>query len=414
MLESLLKTARDNFDLTNPEHQKSLYNISDSLLDISKLSPEGLYNFTNTRNTPLEFKIASKLFESRYWIRANVSPMKIGIVFAMWGEQNRLLPKSNDNPNGEDLIKTKMDQLDWALHDSYIDWELYAVDDGCPHGSGEIAIDILKKHEQGDKVKVLFLSDSLPSNSGPLKELASADDSRKGGAIILGCDEAIKNGCDAIICTDADNSVHLGQIGLLLRSYQDKGFHVVLGDRKHQDAVLVKQEDRWGVGIKLLRHMQRMVGEQIFASGIRDTQAAFKLYESGLLKNIIERPSVFDFSFDSDWIAAVIAMNKPFDKVPFAFIDSFEESASIAQGPMTTWETLLLGLVKSVRARDLPHNEEMAIVLEDEILSSKDLDLLINYLPSELENVLDTDLGNPTVMSPNDVRNWIRKRKKEE
>ncbi|NNF32605.1 MAG: glycosyltransferase, partial [Saprospiraceae bacterium] len=302
-------------------------------------------------------------------------------------------------------------QLNWALHDSYIDWELYAVDDGCPHGSGKIANEILKEHEQGNKVKILFLDESLPTDSGPLMNLESANDSRKGGAIILGCNEAINNVCDAIIYTDADNSVHLGQVGLLLRSYQDKGYHVVLGDRKHPDAVLVKQEDRWGIGIKLLRHMQRMVGERIFSSNIRDTQAAFKLYESKLLKKIIEQPSVFDFSFDSDWIAAVIAMDEPFDKVPFAFIDSFEESASITQGPMTTWETLLLGLVKSVRARELPHNEEMAKVLEEEIHSSKDLDLLINHLPSQLEEAGDTDFGNPEIMSPNEVQEWIRKRK---
>lgn len=414
IIQSLLKTARDHFDLTDPEHQKSLYTLSDSLLNISSLSPEGLSNYIGSKDVPLEFKIASKLFESRYWIKANVTPMKIGVVFAMWGEQNRLYPRSKDNPNGEDILRTKIDQLNWALHDSYIDWELYAVDDGCPHGSGKIANEILKEYEQGNKVKVLFLNEDLPADSGPLEKLESTNDSRKGGAIILGCAEAIENGCDAIIYTDADNSVHLGQIGLLLRSYQDKGYHVVLGDRKHPDAVLVKQEDRWGIGIKLLRHMQRMVGERIFSSNIRDTQAAFKLYESKLLKKIIEQPSVFDFSFDSDWIAAVIAMDEPFDKVPFAFIDSFEESASIAQGPMTTWETLLLGLVKSVRARGLPHNGEMANVLETEIQSSKDLDILINYLPPELENALDSDLGNPETMSPDKVKNWIRKRKKEE
>ena len=51
--------------------------------------------------------------------------------------------------------------------------------------------------------------------------------------------QAITDGKDAVIYTDADNSVHLGQIGLLLRPFLQKSARVVLGNRKHPDAVLV-------------------------------------------------------------------------------------------------------------------------------------------------------------------------------
>ncbi len=88
-------------------------------------------------------------------------------------------------------------------------------------------------------------------------------------------------------------------------------------------AVLGKQENRWGIGIKALRHMQRMIGVSIFSRDIRDSQAAFKLYHKDILAEILEDPSVYDFSFDSDWIACVIAMEEESAKVPFAFIDSF-------------------------------------------------------------------------------------------
>lgn len=154
---------------------------------------------------------------------------------------------------------------------------------------------------------------------------------------------------DVIITTDSDNSVHLGQIGLLLQKFLRNQTRAVFGDRKDPDAILVKQENRWGIGIKLLRHMQRMIGEAIFSKGIFDTQAAFKLFQCDFLEKIIQHPTVYDFSFDTDWIAATIAFREPFEKVPFAFIDSFAESASITQGPMTTWEILLKGLVKQVR-----------------------------------------------------------------
>jgi hypothetical protein len=207
--------------------------------------------------------------------------------------------------------------------------------------------------------------------------------------------------------TDADNSVHLGQLGLLLRPYA-AGSRIVLGNRKHPQAVLVKQEGRWGVGIKLLRHMQRMIGQAIFAREIGDTQAAFKLYDTAVLQQILPRVSVYDFSFDTDWLLAAISMGEPLTQVPFAFIDSAVESASIAQGPMTTWEALLKGLLKAVRAHGVPYNEAMGRVLDEEIGSSADLDLLIDQLPPQLADVADGDLGNPAVMSPEAVQTWIR------
>jgi hypothetical protein len=81
---------------------------------------------------------------------------------------------------------------------------------------------------------------------------------------------------------------------------------------------------------------------------------------------------------------------------------------------MTTWETLLKGLVKAVRKHGVPHNEAIARVLDEEILSSADLDMLINHLPPELERADGQELGDPAVMSPEAVQAWIRQRKTEE
>ena len=55
--------------------------------------------------------------------------------------------------------------------------------------------------------------------------------------------------------------------------------------------------------------------------------------------------------------------------------------------------------------------EAMARVIDEEIHSSADLDLLIHHLPHELEQAKDKDLGNPTVMSPEVVQAWIQQRK---
>lgn len=411
-LTTLAETAKTTFDLTEPADQKSLYILAESLLQ-SDHSLESLKTFVQQNAPPLEFKIAAKLVESRRFLTANRTPIKIGLVFAMWGEQNRLHPKTADNPNGEDALRVKLEQLDWATQGTAVEWTLYAVDDGCPYHSGSIAQEIANSHPLKDHTQLLFLADAIPTDEGPLAKLPTVNDSRKGGAVILGCLQALADGAEVVMYTDADNSVHLGQIGLLLERYLTNGTRVVLGNRKHPDAVLVKQESRWGIGIKLLRHMQRMVGQAIFSRGILDTQAAFKLYEHSLLQKIIANPTVYDFSFDTDWIAAAIALDETFETVPFAFIDSFAESASITQGPMTTWETLLNGLKKGVRNHNLPHNEMMARVLDEEIHSSKDLDLLIHHLPPQLETATPEQLGDATIMSPEEIQTWIQNRKAE-
>ena len=404
-LTTLRDSARNHFDLTDNDSQQHLLTLVDAL-QATNATTDDIYQAA--KDAPLEFKLAHKLVDSRRYLQSVSQPLKIAVVFAMWGEQNRLHPRSDSNPNGEDLLRVKLTQLAWATADTPIEWTLCAVDDGDPNESGRIAQEIAASHPLGEHVRVLHLADAVPTESGPLAGLESAEKSRKGGAIIYGCMTALNNGADAVVYTDADNSVHLGQLGLLLRPYLDDGIKAILGNRKHADSVLVKQEGRWGIGIKVLRHMQRMIGQPIFSLGIRDTQAAFKLYDGTLLQSIIADPTVYDFSFDTDWIMALIARKAPFTTVPFAFIDSAAESASITQGPMTTWETLLHGLKAAVRKHGLPHNEEMARVLDEEIESSADLDLLINKLPPQLETATDADLGNPAIMSPSEMQTWIQ------
>ena len=413
MTEELIKAAKTEFDLTDLSHQKSVLQLAERFLDLFKKGDlEMLKNELRADGVPMEARMAGLLAGSRKWMIENQQARKVAVVFAMWGEQNRLQPKSKDNPNGEDSLVAKLEQLEWAAKDSKIDWHLYAVDDGCPHGSGEIARRVASEHPLGDKVSVLSLADALPASDGPLHDLASADDSRKAGAIILGAMGAINESADAVIYTDADNSVHLGQIGLLLQPYIDAGAPVVLGDRKHADSVLVKEGARWGIGIKVLRHMQRMIGHAVFSQGILDTQAAFKLYDSGLLKEIIAEPTVYDFSFDTDWILAALKRGVDIRQVPFAFIDSAAESASITQGPMTTWETLLFGLEKQVRKYGFAQGDAAAMgaVLREEIKDYRDLEKVIDHLPPELEAAGEEDFGNPAVMSADAMRSWLRAR----
>lgn len=407
-VRELLLSASEEFDLTEASHQKKLLKLASTLYNFKDIPTDYYYSLTEDGVCPLEFRLAVRLVESKRYLVTVTKPLTVGVVFAMWGEQNRLQEKTIGNPNGENSLIVKINQLNWITEGTPVNWRLYPVDDGCPHDSAAIANQVLMSAPDAAKVSVLRLSDALPASSGSLKKLRHVDDSRKGGAIVYGCERALADQVDCVVYTDADNSVHLGQLGLLLKPFLSEDYQVVLGNRKHPNSILVKQEERWGIGIKTLRHMQRMIGQQIFNHGINDTQAAFKLYSREVLTKIIASPTVYDFSFDTDWILAAMEMNMPITTVPFAFIDSAAESASVVQGPMTTWFTLLEGLVKSVRVRNAVHSTEMASVFEQHISSHKVLEKIIDRLPQELINTADADLGDPEVMSPAQIEIWLK------
>ena len=398
--------ARGGFDIADAGDQRRLRGLADHLLG-EGLSAEALVESWRQDETGFEEAFAARLALSRKIVQDLGWRGKLAFVFAMWGERRRLRPRSQETPAGEDSLRTKLDQLDWLFTGTEVDWRLIPVDDGDPEDSASVALECAGAHRLGDRVEVLRLADELPATEGPLASLSSEEGSRKGGAIVLGASRALERGADAVVTTDADNSVHLGQAGLLLRPFAERGVQAVVGDRKHPDSLLVKAEARWGPGIVVLRHMQRMVGRALFGSGLRDTQAAFKLYGARALRGLLVEPSTFGFSFDSDWLLAALAAGEKVERVPFVFIDSFEESASIVQGPMTTWSSLLRGLVAAARARGADHDEEMAAVI-DEFGDPATLEKVVQRLPQALAGAPDADLGRRELLSPAELREWLR------
>ncbi len=393
------------YDMGSSGDQRRIRSLADEYL-ASGATSEELIERGRQPGTPIDVALALRLARSKRYIREIRWDGELAVVMAMWGERRRLRPRGPENPTGEDSLHAKLDQLEWLFRDSAVRWSLLPVDDGDPEDSASVARERAADHPLGDRVRVLRLADALPATNGPLATLADVDQSRKGGAIVLGAATALERGADAILITDADNSVHLGQAGLLLEPFVRRGSDVVVGDRKHPDAVLVKAEARWGPGIVVLRHMQRMVGRALFGRGLRDTQAAFKLYGRRALEPVLAAPSTFGFSFDSDWLLAALGAGAEIERIPFVFTDSFEESASIVQGPMTTWESLLQGLVAAARARGADHDEEMATVVDD-FGQAATLEKVVARVPEALVGVSDAELGQRSTMTPSELRTWL-------
>ncbi|HEX6255240.1 MAG TPA: hypothetical protein VFZ70_05455 [Euzebyales bacterium] len=405
-LEDLASGGTDHIDLTDPANQPHVRDLADEML-ATGADVEALRALGRDTSAGIDVRVATKLAESKTLLDeiALRTALDVVVQFAMWGEARRLRPRDDANPLGEDALAVKLDQLDWLLNGTSVTWTLVAIDDGCPDDSAGVAEQMADAHRLGDHVRVLRLAEALPASEGPLAELRDTSASRKGGAQVYGAQHALDEGADAVVYTDADCSVDLGQLGLLLAPYPGRA-EVVIGDRKHPDAVLRKAEARWGPGIVVLRHMQRMVGRALFSKGLRDTQAAFKLYGRNALADILAAPSTYGFAFDSDWLYGALGGGHRIMTTPFAFVDSFEESASIAQGPMTTWESLLVGLTASARARGADHDEQMAAIVDD-YGSAAILERVVQHVPDQLTGVAPEALGDPTVMSPAELRSWL-------
>jgi hypothetical protein len=405
-LTSILDRGSDDVDLTDPGVLATTRRIAEDLL-AAGADRDDLRTVGRDVTAGIDVRAATKLAESRLAVDALPDePRRVQVQFAMWGERNRLRPRGVDNPVGEDALRVKLDQLDWLLGDSTVQWRLVAVDDGSPDADWATAGDMAERHELGDRVRVLRLDEAIPTDAGPLAGLHDVDDSRKGGAMVLGAQDALDDGWDAVVLTDADNSVDLGQLGLLLGPWAS-GSEVVIGDRKHPDAVLRKAEARWGPGIPVLRHMQRMVGRALFSRGLRDTQAAFKLFDRDALADILAAPSTYGFSFDPDWLYGALGGGHEIATTPFAFVDSFAESASLTQGPMTTWESLLVGLTASARDRGADHDRDMAALVDDHARVDHLEKVVASDPPAALAEADPGDLGDPAVLSVADLRRWI-------
>ncbi|HXK52555.1 glycosyltransferase [Candidatus Nomurabacteria bacterium] len=391
-LENQIKNYIDLLDIPAERLQKSGYSKENLAQELLKKLEE----------------IKSELLEVDKKLSKKIN---VAIIFAMWGEQNRLMPKSSSNPSGENALREKYNQLSGLFENTKnFSWTLYPVDDGCPHDSFGVAQKIVAQNKLEDHVKVIALQEGVDKS---FKGLSSVDESRKGGSIAYGASRAIEDGANIIIYTDTDLSVHLGQAGLLLTALlTNPSLVAAIGDRNLPGSIKIKDGVRWGKGVKFFRHIQRMVGKEIFSIGITDTQAAFKAFTAKAVKELIAKQKQFDFAFDTDWLLNTIQTfgQSSIKQVPVVFIDSDRESTSIQQEAdypgMKTWEQLLKGITQTVSSN--PNTLDKDLVETIMGLDALKLAKLVTIVPPQLENVRNEDLGKIETMSPKDIVRFIK------
>ncbi|WP_298440212.1 hypothetical protein [uncultured Ferrimonas sp.] len=282
----------------------------------------------------LGMQIAIKLAASRRCVEAITTPSEISVVFAMYGETERM-QRPSEHPHGEDFIRRKVEQLDWLLAGlPHLSWYLEIVDDGCPNGSGEMAQQIVAQMGLTKQIRIHKLADGIAANALVCEGMKDDSDSQKGGSIAYGLSLAAKrNRSDNhYVCfTDADLSTHLGQVGLLIEPIANGVADISCGSRREPHSVVLKQGTRNERG-KLFIYLWRQLIPQL--SFLVDTQCGFKAFRASVLAEVLFNRVENKFAFDIELLLkGELANPGRISKVAVGWIDSDALSTTTDIGP---------------------------------------------------------------------------------
>ena len=337
------------------------------------------------REAPLLAQLATKLARSKAALRALREPTHLSLVFAMYKEHTRILPPSQ-HPHGEDFLLQKIAQLDWLFEGGGGHaWDLVAVDDGCPEGSGRLAQEILREHAPAAPVRVLFLEEAIAEGLEVVRPLRSPSESQKGGSVVYGMWAAAEAGPGregsrhVVGFTDADLSTNLGQAGLLMEGVCAGGKDAAIGSRRERASIVIKQGKRNTRGklfIYLWKGLIRPLG------GIIDTQCGFKAFDAETVRAITPGMIEKGFAFDVELLLKTELRRKgSITKVPIAWIDSDEASTTADLEPYLS----MLGAIARMYREYLPPDPEAeALAGWIEGLTEEEWNRLSEHVPAAI------------------------------
>ena len=380
--------VKNMINLTSKEDIKFIYKTANSILkECSDIDAVNLLEEKYApNNSQLLYNVAIKIAKSKILMNSIDKKISITIVFAVYNEHNRMLD-SNMHPNGENFIENKIEQLNWLFENvrDLVDWKMIIVDDGCPNHSGLIAQNIIDRKFKNYNIEILFLENSIRENLPPARNLTSTDESQKGGSIIYGMWKAsLENSTldHIIVYTDADLSIHLSQIGLLINDIVNSDVKVSIGSKRERKSVLLKSKSRNLRGMFFIYLWKQLIPDLGY---LNDTQCPLKAFRADLVHDIIEENIESKFAFDIELLlkAQLNQTNKNIPNIksqPIAVIDSEAESTTIALNP---YLTMLKSIVK-IYQKYLPPNEKsekLAHFLKT--LDENDWKKLIDDIPKE-------------------------------
>ncbi|MFI5952549.1 hypothetical protein [Cryptosporangium sp. NPDC051539] len=375
-------------------------------------------------NGPAVAAEAGAAARSRARLAAAGEPVHLTVVFAMYGETGRIVPRS-EHPHGEDFVRAKVRQLDWLTAGlPGVTWSILACDDGCPDepSSADVMTAIIAGEgypSAGHRsVSVIRLADLIGGKfpvSPAFDALTSTDQSRKGGSILAALATAVRGGSPhdvrhVVLYTDADLSSNLAQVGAMASAVLG-GSAGALGQRYGMDgAVLVKPDgpsvephstgDKPDKLIVLFRHFVRATLIPDLAH-VLDTQAGFKAFDAGALAPVLGEMSSFNETFDVELLIHLAQKYGPgaLAVEPIVFTEDFAATNFPSVDPGARHLAMVqqvVDLYDRYVAAVAPATGEAAELLE--FLRVLDLDSYVRVI----EALRAEDAGDPTLFD----RRW--------
>jgi hypothetical protein len=331
-LTELNPTLPTSIKLTDENDLNKVLEIADKILSMtdSMAEVEGLENqFAEQKDDfSLMIHLSIKLAKSKLAVQQNQNNVHFSVVFAIYKEHNRI-KTAEEHPHGEDFLMKKISQLEWLFEGKEnFSWDMYVVDDGCPEHSGEIAQQILKERYKGNNVEVHFLKDAIAKMLPVTLPLHNTDESRKGGSIEYGMWLAVQKNKPGhiVFYTDADLSIHLGQVGLLIDTIQNKNCDSAIGSRREDTSVFIKKGVRNTRGKLFIYLWKRLIPQLNY---VVDTQCGFKSFTASTVKKIILGTIEKQFAFDIELLLKTETFRHlSIGKVAIAGADSVEASTT--------------------------------------------------------------------------------------
>jgi hypothetical protein len=354
------KTLVSVRDLTDPDQNQAVLDAASALAE-GHATAGGVA----ASHGPAVAAEAIAAARSRRRLSGLTGPVHLTVVWAMYGETGRMVPRSA-HPHGEDFVRTKVRQLDWLTGGlPGVTWSIIACDDGCPDrpASADLMTDIAVAEgyprEGHRSVTVLRLAELIGGGipiSPAFDRLTSTEQSRKGGSILAALATAVRTGPARangagrhVVCyTDADLSANLAQLGSLAAP-------VVAGDKIAgalgqrygiEGAVLVRADgpvtEPHSTGgkpdkvIVLFRHFVRALLIPSLAQ-VPDTQAGFKAFDAAALSPAIGQMTSFNETFDVELLIHLAQRYGPqaLAVEPIVFTEDFAATnfPSVEPGP---------------------------------------------------------------------------------
>ena len=383
-LDKYINQIPNDFSISDEHKLKAIEQLAEIILsdypEISLL--KNIEQHLIESDAPLPLNLAIKLSISKAIVKQIKKPLCVSVTFAMYKENNRILPAS-EHPNGENFLMVKLHQLTWLFKDQpLVDWELIAVDDGCPEDSGKIAEEILKKNHVKENAEVLFLADAIKNQLPIAEKLQSTNDSQKGGSITYGMWYAAQKRIDRdhiIIFTDADLSTHLGQTGLLIQPLLSDNKQVTIGSRRETNSVVIKKGVRNTRGKLFIYLWKRLLPELNY---LVDTQCGFKAFKQETLIKIVDDLIESKFAIDIELLLKTELSNKKsIAKVGIAWIDSEAESTTTDIQP---YLPMLKSISKMYRKYTGINKESESFSDFIDSLSTEQWDKLVEKIPKSI------------------------------